>query len=110
MEIPSGYFGKFYPRSKLLKECFISCDAGVIDSDFRGSVFVLITKNSNKPLLIKPGQRIAQKRRSCVYKCYFFEFDRKRSWRFWFNKNLVFFNLFLVFKKISAQEVEYVVL
>ena len=62
MEIPSGYFGKFYPRSKLLKECFISCD-------FRGSVFVLITKNSNKPLLIKPGQRIAQKRRSCVYKC-----------------------------------------
>ena len=69
MEIPSGYFGKFYPRSKRLKECFISCDAGVIDSDFRGSVLVLMTNNSNKPLLIKPGQRIAQKRRSCVYKC-----------------------------------------
>ena len=63
MEISSGYFGKIYPRSKLLKECFISCDARVIDSDFRGSVLVLMTNNSNKPLLIKPGQRIALKRR-----------------------------------------------
>ena len=63
MEIPCGCFGKIYPRSKLLKECFISCDARVIDSDFRGSVLVLMTNNRNKPLLIKHGQRIAQKRR-----------------------------------------------
>ena len=60
MEIPSGYFGKIYPRSSLLKEQFISCDARAIDSDFRDSVLVLMMNNSNKPLLIKPGQRIAQ--------------------------------------------------
>ena len=60
MEIPSGYFGKIYPRSSLLKKNFISCDAGVIDSDFRASILVLMTSNSNTLLLIKPGQRIAQ--------------------------------------------------
>ena len=60
MEIPSRYFGKIYPRSSLLKEQFISCDARAIDSDFRDSVLVLMMNNSNKPLLIKPGQRIAQ--------------------------------------------------
>ena len=58
MEIPSGYFGKIYPRSSLLKEYFISCDARAIDSDFR--VLVLMMNNSNKPLQIKPGQRIGQ--------------------------------------------------
>ena len=60
MEIPSGFFGKVYPRSCLLKEYFISSDAGVIDYDFGDSVLVLMMKNSNKPLLIKPFQRIAQ--------------------------------------------------
>ena len=58
MEIPSRFFGKVYPS--LLKEYFISCDVGLIDSDFGGSVLVLMTKNSNKPLLIKLGQRISQ--------------------------------------------------
>ena len=60
MKIPSGYFGKIYPRSSLLKEYFISGDARAIDSDFRDSVLVLMMNNSNKPLLIKPGQRIGQ--------------------------------------------------
>ena len=60
MEIPSGYFGKIYSRSSLLKKNFISCDAGVIDSDFRATILVLMTRNSNKLLLIKPGQTIAQ--------------------------------------------------
>ena len=60
-----------YPRSILLKEYFISCDTGVIDSDFHGSVLVLMTNNSNKLLLIRPGQRIAQlifheERRTCI--------------------------------------------
>ena len=60
LEIPSGYFGKTYPRSSLLKNYFVSCDAGVIDSDFRCTVFILITSNSSDPLIIKAGQRIAQ--------------------------------------------------
>ena len=60
MEIPTGYFGKVYPRSSLLKNFFVSCDAGVIDPDFRGTVLLLMTNNSKDPKLIKPGQRIAQ--------------------------------------------------
>ena len=32
----------------------------MIDSDFRGSVLVLMPNNSNKPLLTKPGQRTAE--------------------------------------------------
>ena len=37
-EIPSGYYGKIFPRSSLIKDHFVSVDAGVIDSDFRGCV------------------------------------------------------------------------
>ena len=46
MEIPCGYFGKLYPRSSLLKNYFVICDTGVIDSDFRGTVLILMTSNS----------------------------------------------------------------
>ena len=60
MEIPCGYFGKLYPRSSLFKNYFVSCDTGVIDSDFRGTVLILMTSNSKDPILIKAGQRIAQ--------------------------------------------------
>ena len=60
MEIPHGYFGKIYPRSSLLKNYFGSRDAGVIDSDFCGTILVLMTNNSNIPLVVNEGQRIAQ--------------------------------------------------
>ena len=60
MEILCGYFGKVYPRSSLLKNYFVSCDADVIDSDFRSTVLILMTNNSKDPILIKAGQRIVQ--------------------------------------------------
>ena len=60
MEIPHGYFGKIYPRSSLLKNNFVSCDAGVIDSDFCGTILVLMTNNSNISLVVNEGQGIAQ--------------------------------------------------
>ena len=60
MEIPCGYFEKIYPRSSLLENYFVSCDAGVIDSDFHGSVLILMTNNTKDPVLIKASQRIAQ--------------------------------------------------
>ena len=34
MEIPRSYFGKIYPRSSFVRKYFVSCDAGIIDSDF----------------------------------------------------------------------------
>ena len=49
MEIPHGHFGKIYPRSNILKKYFVSCDIGVIDSDFRGSALILMTNNSKDP-------------------------------------------------------------
>ena len=58
VEIPSGYFGKIYPRSSLLKKYLVSCDAGV--TDFRGTILILMTNNSKDPILIKPGQGTAQ--------------------------------------------------
>ena len=60
MEIPFGYFGKVYSRSSLLKNYFVSCDTGVIDSDFRGTVLILMANNSKDPIPIKAGQRTAQ--------------------------------------------------
>ena len=53
IQIPCGYFGKVYVGSKLLINYFVNCDAGVIDSDFRGTDLILITNNSKDPILIK---------------------------------------------------------
>ena len=33
--IPNGFYGKMFPRSGILREHFVSIDAGVIDADFR---------------------------------------------------------------------------
>ena len=70
MEIPHGYFSKIYPRSSLLNSYFVSCNAGVIESDFGGTILVLMTNNSNMPLVVK-GQRIVQivfhKKRRCCF-------------------------------------------
>ena len=60
MEIPHGHFGKIYPRSSLLQNYFVSCDAGAIASDYRGTILLLMTNNGNIPLLVNEGQRIAQ--------------------------------------------------
>ena len=61
MKIPHGYFRKIYPRSSLQKNYFVSLrDSGVIDSDFRGTILVLMTNNTNILLVANEGQRIAQ--------------------------------------------------
>lgn len=49
-----------FPRSGLLRDHFISCDAGVIDADFRGTVAVLLLNHSNKHYTIRTGDRIVQ--------------------------------------------------
>ena len=72
LEIPEGYFGKIYPRSGLLAKHFVSCDAGIIGSGYRGVVLVLMTNHSDEPLFIKEGFRIAQlvihKKENVVFK------------------------------------------
>ena len=47
MAIPKGYYGKFFPRSGLLSDHFVTCDAGVIDSGHSVSV-ILINHHGDK--------------------------------------------------------------
>ena len=59
MEIPKGLFGKIYPRSGWLLNQFVSCDGGVIDSGYRGTIKVTMTNQSQFPYEVCIGQRIA---------------------------------------------------
>ena len=69
MEILSGYFVKVHPRSSLLLNYKITNDGGVIDSDYRGTVKVIVIYHSKKDFEIQKGERIAQmifqKKRRC---------------------------------------------
>ena len=59
--VPTGFYGKLFPRSGILKEHFVSIDAGVIDADFRGITQVLmINHHPENVFTVRPGNRIAQ--------------------------------------------------
>ena len=62
--VPKGYYGKIFPRSGLLNDHFETCDAGVLASDFRGIVrVIMINYHPEKTFTIRAGDRIAQ----CVF-------------------------------------------
>ena len=44
--IPQGFFGKVFPRSSLIKNYNVTVDAGLIDSDYRDLIFVLLFNHS----------------------------------------------------------------
>uniref|UniRef100_A0A1I7UC26 dUTP diphosphatase n=1 Tax=Caenorhabditis tropicalis TaxID=1561998 RepID=A0A1I7UC26_9PELO len=71
MELPFGYYGRVAPRSGLAAKHFIDVGAGVVDSDYRGEVKVLLFNFSNVDFEVKKGDRIAQlvceKIGHCVY-------------------------------------------
>ena len=55
------FFGKIFPRSGLIKNHCVSCDAGVIDSDYRGGISVIMVNNHpEETVTIRAGGRIAQ--------------------------------------------------
>ena len=59
--IPTGFYGKLFPRSGILKEHFVTIDAGVIDADFRGIIQVLILNHHpEKNFTVRTDDRIAQ--------------------------------------------------
>ena len=58
--IPSGFFGKIFPRSSILKDHLVTVDAGIIDSDFRGIVEALLVNHSKKTYTVCTGDTIAQ--------------------------------------------------
>ena len=61
ISIPSCLYGRIAPRSGLALAHSIDVGAGVVDSDYRGEVTVLLFNHSNNiDFEIKKGDRIAQ--------------------------------------------------
>jgi dUTP pyrophosphatase len=59
LEIPDGFYGQIKSRSSMSVKG-IEVRGGVIDSDYRGEIIVLLTNLSNKDFIINVGDRIAQ--------------------------------------------------
>ena len=60
LEIPPGHVGLVWPRSGLAVRHGIDTLAGVIDSDYRGEVRVVLVNHGSEPFEVRPGDRIAQ--------------------------------------------------
>ena len=59
-EIPKRYFGNVRPRSGLAKNYSVFAMDGVIDSDFRGEVKILLVNHGSEDFIVEPGMRVAQ--------------------------------------------------
>ena len=60
IQCPDGTYGQIASRSGLALKHGIDALAGVIDSDYRGEVKILLGNNGTQTFHIKPGDRIAQ--------------------------------------------------
>ena len=58
--IPIGHVGLIKPRSGWAVKNGIDTMAGVIDSDYRGEIKVILTKHDGGVFFVNPGDRIAQ--------------------------------------------------
>lgn len=74
LEIPAGYYGRIAPRSGLALKNGIDVMAGVVDSDYRGEVgIILYNSDYNKYFNFEVGDRIAQ---IIIEKYYNFEINK----------------------------------
>jgi dUTP pyrophosphatase len=60
LQIPSGHVGLVWPRSGLAVRHGIDTLAGVIDSDYRGEVRVVLVNHGDAPFRVAAGDRVAQ--------------------------------------------------
>jgi dUTP pyrophosphatase len=60
LEIPAGHVGLVWPRSGLAVRNGIDTLAGVIDSDYRGELKVVLVNHGEEPFRIAAGDRVAQ--------------------------------------------------
>ena len=61
VELPKGYCLLVFARSSLgQKKCIIPNSVGVIDSDYRGEIFIPIMNLSDEPVHFQEGHRYAQ--------------------------------------------------
>lgn len=61
-EIPKGFFGGVFPRSGLSTKHGIRLEncVGVIDSSYRGEVWMPLHNDSGEAYMVKTGDRVAQ--------------------------------------------------
>lgn len=60
LEIGNNLYGRIAPRSGLAIKNGICIMAGVVDSDYRGEVKVVIINHGSESMTVKKGDRIAQ--------------------------------------------------
>jgi dUTP pyrophosphatase len=60
LQIPPHHVGLVWPRSGLAVRHGIDTLAGVIDSDYRGEVRVVLVNHGEAPFRVAPGDRVAQ--------------------------------------------------
>ena len=58
--IPEGYYGRVAPRSGISLKHGLIVNAGVIDSDYRGEVKVVVYNPTDIYVNLSPGQKFAQ--------------------------------------------------
>ncbi len=58
--LPPGHVGLVWPRSGLALRQGLDTLAGVIDADYRGELRVLLVNHGQQPVVIQPGDRVAQ--------------------------------------------------
>lgn len=81
MAIPEGWYGRIAERSGLALKQGIEVLGGVVDSDYRGEIGVILYNNNPKPeagfsldgtFVVNPGDRIAQ---IIIEKCMLADFE-----------------------------------
>jgi dUTP pyrophosphatase len=60
LQVPAGHVGLVWPRSGLAVRHGIDTLAGVIDSDYRGELRVVLVNHGKEPFAIAAGDRVAQ--------------------------------------------------
>ena len=60
ISFPVGLYARIAPRSGLALKKFIAVGAGVVDSDYRGDVGVVLFNHGDQEFQVKMGDRIAQ--------------------------------------------------
>ncbi|HPE36290.1 MAG TPA: dUTP diphosphatase [Spirochaetales bacterium] len=62
IHLPEGYEAQVRPRSGLAATHGLTClnSPGTIDSDYRGEIRVILINLGSDPVVISPGERVAQ--------------------------------------------------
>ncbi len=58
--VPLGHYARIAPRSGLAAKNSIDVGAGVVDSDYRGALNVILFNHADVDFAVKQGDRIAQ--------------------------------------------------